>query len=261
MENYPLVSILSTFKDEKNMLEIVMKSVLMQDYPNIEHIITDANSSDGSSDVYDEYSKKYSEKNIKSIWKSEPDRCIADGANKAAYMMSGEYFLFLTNPFVSANSLSTLLNSLVESNHDAVCGGVIFQREGMAVRRWRGNKWHWRFGWMAANETLCIRTGLFKKYGPFNEKYRSSFDYDFQVQLFKDKEVNIKVLKTPIIIFYAGGTSNAGISGNMNAIKEDYSILKAHKIKFAWFTILCKCIAAFFAYLFAPRKPVEKWVH
>jgi len=44
------------------------------------------------------------------------------------------------------------------------------------------------------------------------------------------------------------------ISGNIKTIREDYIALKAHKVRFAWFTLLCKCFAAFCAYTFLSKK-------
>jgi len=257
MEKYPLVSILSTFKDSKEMLTLVADSVLLQDYPNIEHIIIDSVSKDGSIELLKEYESKYSENNFSLIWKSEPDRCIADGANKAAKLMSGSYFMFITNPFISSESLGLLMKNLISGQYDAVCGGAIFHRDGMIIRRWRGTKWHWRLGWMAVNEALCIRSELYEKYGPFQEEYINAFDYDFQLRVFMDKKVKIKTINKPIVYFYAGGTSNGSIADNIASIKENYAILKSNNVKFAWFTVLCKCFAAFLAYTFVLRKDIS----
>jgi len=258
MSTYPLVSILSTFKDSKDMLILVMASVLSQDYPNIEHIIIDSASIDGSVELLHEYEKLYSNSNCKLKWKSEPDKCIPEGANKAAALMTGDYFIFLTNPFISTSSLSTLMNHLIDESLDAVCGGVLFHKEGIVIRRWKGNKWNWRFGWMAMNETLCMKKELFVKHGPFNEDFNNAFDYDFQVQIFKDKETRCKSIKVPLVYFYAGGTSGGSTAGNIVSIKENIAILKHLKISFAVFTVLCKCIAAFLAYTFVYKKDISK---
>jgi len=257
MTHYPLVSILSTFKDCKDMLKIVADSVLSQNYPNIEHIIIDSASTDGSVEMLRNYEKAYSDKKYSLIWKSEPDKCIADGANKAAKMMSGEYFIFLTNPFISSDSLYILMKNMLDGNYDAVCGGAIFHRNGIVVRRWHGVKWSWRLGWMAANETLCIKKELYEKHGPYSEKLSTSFDYNFQLSLFKDKDVQLNVIKVPIIYFYAGGISNDGIAGKFKTIKEDYSALKAHNVKFARLTIMGKCTAAFLGYMLASKEDIS----
>jgi len=253
LERYPLVSIISTFKDSKIMLKHVTDSVLFQDYPNVEHCIIDSNSTDGSVDLLKEYESQFSEKGYTLKWKSESDKCIAEGANKAASMMSGDYFMFLTNPFVSSSSLSTLVKALVEDDLDAVSGGLLFHRDGIVIRRWRGNRWPWRLGWMAANETLCMKKELFEKNGPYCERHNASFDYDFQLSVFMDKTVKSRVLKTPIIFFYADGISN---SNKFDTIKEDYASLKSHGVKFAWFTLLFKCFAAFLAYTFVRKKNI-----
>jgi hypothetical protein len=109
---------------------------------------------------------------------------------------------------------------------------------------------------MAANETFCLKREIFEKYGPFSYEFSTSFDYNFQLSVFMDKSIRLKAIQKPIVYFYAGGISNAGIAGNIKTIKEDYAALKAHKVKFACLTLLCKCIAAFLGYMSASRKDI-----
>jgi len=239
------------------MLKLIMESVLSQDYPNIEHIIIDSESTDGSVELLHEYSSKYSEKKYNFIWKSEPDRNMIEGYNKALALLTGEYFMTHTDPFVNSSAVSLLVRNLNIGKYDSVCGGAIFQKDGVVIRRWSGKKGNWRFGWMAAQGSLCISTDTLRKHGNFSEKYTTSFDYDFQLRILMDKSIRINSIKQPIIIFFAGGVSNGTFNDNKTSIKENYKILKDNNVKFAWFTVLCKCIIAFCAYTFASRKNIE----
>jgi glycosyltransferase len=254
IENLPMLSIISAFKNDKNMLKIVMDSVLSQDYHNIEHVIIDSASKDGSVELLKEYTKTYIAKGFNLIWVSEPDNGICEACNKAIKIINGKYLMVLSNPFVSSKSISIFMEHLIEGVYNGISGGQIFQRNGVIIRRWSGRKGKWRFGWMAASETLCIEKSIVEKHGLYNIKYPTAADYDFQLRIFRDKDLKFKTIKIPIVNFLAGGISNKGIAGNFNSIKQDYKILKSQKIYFAWFTLLCKCIRAFFAYTFASRK-------
>ena len=256
-ENSPLVSLISTFKDNKNMMRIIMNSALSQDYPNIEHVIMDAASKDGSIELLEEYTGKYSAKGFSLIWKSEPDKGPSDAVNKAFTFMNGEYILFFIDPFVSIDSLNILLRSLTKGKYNVVSGGIIFQKNGIIIRRWSGKKGHWRLGWIPAVPTMCFEKKIIEKHGiSFNLNYKHSNDYDFLLHFLKDKDIKFNTVKIPIVNFTAGGISNGGIENNLKSIKNDYIILRNHKVKFAWFTLLCKCIRAFCAYTFASRKKV-----
>jgi glycosyltransferase involved in cell wall biosynthesis len=66
-----------------------MESILRQDYPNIEHIVLDGGSSDGTVDVLRKYDDRIA------LWKSEPDRGIYDAWNKGLALARGEWICFL----------------------------------------------------------------------------------------------------------------------------------------------------------------------
>ena len=89
-----LISILSTFYNDREMLVRILDSVLGQSYQKIEHVVTDGGSIDGSVEVLKEYEEKYKKAGKRLIWKSEKDSGIYDGCNKAAAMASGDYLLF-----------------------------------------------------------------------------------------------------------------------------------------------------------------------
>jgi glycosyltransferase len=252
----PLISILSTFKNNKAMMKVVMDSVLSQNYSNIEHVITDSASTDGSVDTLKSYEQKYAQKGYSLVWTSKPDHCIAEGINKAIRLMRGSYFMLLFDPFVSYDSLNTLVCELITGKYDGAYGGSIYQKNGVIIRRWSGKGGHWRFGWMAASEAFCMKRDIVEKHGMFNEKYKTAEDYDYQIRLFRDKTLNFFSVPIPIVNYLAGGTSNGGLKNNFYSITTCYKILKNQGVKFAFWTVLCKCAIAFFAYLFSPKTKV-----
>jgi GT2 family glycosyltransferase len=150
------------------------------------------------------------------------------------------------------------MKNLLDGGYDGVCGGCIFQRDGIVVRRWSGKKGSYKFGWMACNEALCLDAKILGKHGVFHEKYGACFDYDFQLRVLMDKGIKINCIVHPIIYFFAGGASNGSIADNKKAIENCYVILKDNGVRFAWFTLLCKCIIAFFAYALASKKDISQ---
>ncbi|MDR1871949.1 MAG: glycosyltransferase [Deltaproteobacteria bacterium] len=251
--NSPLISILSAFKNDIKMLKLVMDSVLEQNYPKVEHVIIDGESTDGSVDLLKEYESKYFLKGYLLVWKSEKDNNSSEAYNKAAGIASGAYFIQFTNLFVSDNSLKTIVDLLVNGGYHGVAGGYIYLRNGRIIRRWSGKQLPWRLGWMAATETFLISRTVLEKYEIADPAFKRSSDYNFQLSLFLDPKIIVKSFNIPITLFISGGESNGGFMNNLKSIYWDYIALRNHKVKFAFFTSFCKCIHAFFGYLLAPR--------
>ncbi len=252
------ISIASTYYNDKNMAKKVMDSVLSQTYANIEHVIVDGGSTDGTVELIKEYEEKYKLAGKKLVWISEKCK-LYEGFNKALNMTKGEYVICGTDPYINNSVIEKIMSVLTEYNADYVYGGMLYQRDGKIIRRWsgKGSPKLWRFGWMAATPTLCIKRTIWEKYGPFDVNLKSASDYDFQISLFKDKTLSSKYIPQQLVLYYAGGTSNGTLKRKIQSIEECQYILKKQGVKFAWFTNLCKTIVAVFAYLFSSRKTVE----
>jgi len=85
----PLVTVVTAVFNGQPYLEGCLESVLRQDYPNIEHIVMDGGSSDGTLDVLRHYDDRIA------FWKSGPDKGVYDAWNKALAEASGEWISFL----------------------------------------------------------------------------------------------------------------------------------------------------------------------
>src|ERR1700722_15718402 len=85
----PLVTVITAVYNGQPYVAGCLESVLRQDYPNIEHIVLDAGSNDGTVDVLRQYDDRIA------LWRSEPDRGIFDAWNKALLEAHGEWICFL----------------------------------------------------------------------------------------------------------------------------------------------------------------------
>lgn len=251
------ISILSTFYNDREMLKRVMDSVLMQTCMNLEHIIVDAASSDGSIQLIREYEEKYVQAGKTLKWISEPDKGIYYGFNKAFGLSTGDYIMVnAPDPYADVHVMSDLLEVLKKERPDYVYGGMYYQKDGKIIRRWSGKPGNWKLGWMAATPTLCVKRSLMEKYGPFDTENISA-DYKFQVRLFMDSSLKSHYMDRIMVIYYAGGTSNGGIKANLNSIKDGQKALNDYGVPFGWFITLCRIFRAAFAYLFASHKKIK----
>lgn len=251
------ISILSTFYNDKKMLKLVMDSVLMQTCRDLEHIIVDAASTDGSVELLQEYEEKYAKAGIEMKWVSEPDKGIYYGFNKAFDLSTGDYIMVnAPDPYADERVFADLMEVLEREDPDYVYGGIYYQKNGKIIRNWSGRPGNWRLGWMAASVTLCVRRDLMEKCGPFDTNNLAA-DYKFQIRMFQVPSLRSYHLDRMMVVYYAGGTSNGGIKANLVSIREGKRALKDCGVPFAWFTMFCKMLRALFGYVFVFHKRIE----
>lgn len=248
------ISIISIFYNDKPHLLEILKSVQEQDYPNIEYIVIDGGSTDGSVQVLKNAEEAFGGK---LRWISEKDEGIYDACNKGLRMMSGDYFLFLPDILVNQRIISRMMAVLKEGTFDGCHGGMYYVKNGRIIRRWSGKNGNWRFGWMPATPTLCLSRKIYENYGEFRTDYASGADYEYDIRFLKDGKIKLKAIKEPLILYQAGGVSNGGIKANLLGLKEGHRALKENGVRFAWVTDICRSMIAVVAYAFASRKKID----
>lgn len=125
------ISIVSTFYNDKKMLKLMMDSVLAQDYSNIEHVVTDADPTDGSVDLLQEYEKKYAECGKKLIWVSERGNGIYDSFNRVANMSSGNSLMFGSDPYYDTHSISLVVIESIVALLSSILAFLMIKRLGL----------------------------------------------------------------------------------------------------------------------------------
>ena len=117
------ISVITVVFNGERYLESTIKSVISQDYPNLEYIIIDGGSTDKTLDII----KKYKENISKII--SEPDKGLADAMNKGVSYATGEWILHLhsDDTFLDSMSLQKLMNKNVLNKNFWITGYLFFQ--------------------------------------------------------------------------------------------------------------------------------------
>jgi len=197
----PLVTIITVSFNAEKFLEATIKSIIEQDYPNIEYIIIDGSSTDATIDII----KKYHQ--YVHYWISEPDSGIYDAMNKGIHVVSGEWVNFMNagDSFVSPNSISRIFNEL-QKNTDIICGDVFLVDEANQTKCYQKSS---GFNNISNGMIPCNHQGMFVKTPIiknelFNTHYQLAADYDFIVKSYSKKK-NFQFIDEAICNFLLGG--------------------------------------------------------
>jgi len=205
------ISIITVVFNNVENIEKTIKSVFNQTYKNIEYIVIDGGSTDGTIDII----KKY-KKNI-DYWISEPDKGIYDAMNKGAKKATGDYLYFLNSGdyFYDFDVLYNLSENFLE-NSDLVVGSVIKLYEDYKTLS-KAQIHKLSLGVMPPHQGSFIKRKVFEELDGYNIKYKSSGDFDFFCKFYKSN-YSYKLLKDKIAYMPSGGySSQKNISANETA--------------------------------------------
>ncbi|EQB39190.1 hypothetical protein M947_08525 [Sulfurimonas hongkongensis] len=217
--NHPKVTVVTVTYNAEQYLEQTIKSVAEQDYPNIEYIIIDGASTDGTIDII----KKYEKYII--YWISEPDGGIYDAMNKAIDAATGEWINFMNagDSFCEKNTLSEVIKNL-DSNTDLICGDIYYlENNKKTYRKAKGIDGGFN-GIFCCHQALFTKTNIMKE-KKFSLEFPIAADYNFVLSCFV-KKYNFQFINFPIVDFLAGGFSEQeNFRANIESIKIllDYS--------------------------------------
>ena len=209
MTEQPLVTVITVVYNiiengRKDFLIQNFESVHNQTYKNIEHLIIDGASTDGTIDLL----KKYERKGwIHFI--SEPDSGIFDAMNKGHKKAKGEYALVLNSDdwYASNDVIECMVKKSLETDSDYVYGNQkTYSRKDLFLGIWKGNPaqfWHY----MPFNHpTIMIKNSIVAKQGYYRTDFDTVEDYRFVIQLILDDYKGVYIDKS-IVNFREGGAS------------------------------------------------------
>lgn len=203
-----------TYNCEKE-VEKTIQSVLSQTYPDIEYIIVDGASKDGTLAVVNKYKKQIS----KIV--SEPDKGVYDAMNKAVNIATGEWVNYMNagDSFASNNTISQLFEQ--DHSNAGVLFGDTISVKGCSSEIVRYNPKWWRHKYMpSCHQSIFVRRGILQKY-PFDLKYKIAADLDSFKRM---KDNNVVFDYVPIIV--AQYDISGGISQNPDKYyRELYHII------------------------------------
>lgn len=216
------ISLLTVSYNSAATIEDTIKSVVSQDYKDIEYIIVDGKSKDNTVDIIKSYDSQLSQ------WISEPDKGIYDAMNKGLKMTSGEVVGMLNSDdyYFDNHVISKVAQAFEDPSVDAVFGNLIVvdpNRLDKVVRLYSAKKWHpgkFAKGFMPPHPTFFVRRKYYEQFGLFKTDYKIASDYELLIRFLYVHKLRYKYLPMTMVVMRQGGVSSSGIKSNIILNKE-----------------------------------------
>jgi glycosyltransferase involved in cell wall biosynthesis len=230
------ISIITAVYNNQTEIRNAVDSVLAQSYPNIEYIVVDGASNDGTTEIIQSYGGKITR------FISEPDKGIYDALNKGLNLATGEIvgILHSDDIFFSNDTLTHVAATFVRTGCDAVYGDLLYVSKAdtsNVVRFWKSSPFDatkFKTGWMPAHPTLFMKKEVYEQYGLFDLRYRIASDYDLMLRTLGSGQLHAEYVPEVITRMRVGGASNKSFKNIWRKSKEDYLALKRNKMGGFW---------------------------
>jgi len=214
-----------------------LESILKQTYQDIESIIIDGASKDGTMDIVREYEPRFQGR---LRWVSEPDKGIYDAMNKGIRMATGDVIgLLNSDDFYTCNDVLETVASVFSENNDldAVYGDIHYVRGNDLKNcvRYYSSKHFVRErmmkGWMPAHPSFYCRREVYQKYGLFDMGFKVAADFEQLLRLIYIHQIKTQYIEKDFVTMRLGGLSTEGWRSHVKIMKDHLRAFRKNGVK------------------------------
>ncbi|WP_224994875.1 glycosyltransferase family 2 protein [Cesiribacter sp. SM1] len=236
------ISIITVVYNNVNTLRDTIESVLSQDYADIEYIIVDGKSTDGTVELVQSYGNRIQK------FISEKDEGLYDAINKGISIASGEIIGLLHSDdlFHKTTALRQVVEAFRQQQVDSVYADLHYVDKNdtwKVIRNWRSGNYHresFRRGWMPPHPTFYVRRSIYETYGLYDTAFKSAADYELMLRYLYKHNISTHYIQETLIDMRVGGTSNHSILNRLRANREDYIAWKKNNLSPSFYTRILK---------------------
>jgi glycosyltransferase involved in cell wall biosynthesis len=210
----PKIAVITVCYNAAAVIEQTIESVLRQTYDNIEYVVIDGGSTDGTVAILQKYSDRLSK------WVSEPDKGIYDAMNKGIDLVTGNWVYFIGAGDELNNVLDGVAGKLVKTN--CVYYGDVFREDIKQV--YDGEYSAYRLAVLnICHQAIFYPLAALKKYR-YNTKYPLLADHELNMRIYGDKDFVFEYM--PLIIANYEGDGLSALSWDLDFFKDKMKIVK-----------------------------------
>jgi glycosyltransferase involved in cell wall biosynthesis len=248
------VSIITVVYNGASFIQDCIKSILNQTYPDIEYIIIDGQSTDGTVEIVQSYGTKIAH------FISEPDKGLYDAMNKGIGLATGEVIgLLNADDFYRHNRvIENMVATFERTGSDAVYGDMLYvdRNDPQKLKRyWRSGWYHdnaFLWGWMPGHLSFFAKRLLYEKHGAFRLDMKSAADYELMLRFIHKNKARLAYMDEVTIVMRAGGISNSSLKNRLRANREDQTAWQLNNLKPYFFTFWLKPLRKLKQYISKP---------
>ena len=221
------ISIITVCLNRQKVIKETIESVLSQNYKDIEYIVIDGGSSDGSLEILNSYFSDID------CLISEPDNGIYSAINKGLSKATGDIIglLHAGDLFYDNNVISNIAGCFNQGDFDLVYGhSVVYSEDRKKIIRKNVSPTYkdnlMKFGWFPSHQSIYLKSSVFDQCGDYNEDYKIAADYEFLLRVLLVHKLKAKRLDMFLLKFHLGGVSSKNI---MSVVESNYECFIAWK--------------------------------
>ncbi len=236
------ISIITVSYNSAKTIEDTITSVLNQDYPDIEYIIIDGASTDGTMEIVNRYKQQIS------CIVSEPDEGIYDAMNKGIKLATGDVIGILNADdfYINNHVVTRVVKEFQISDAGAVFADLVYVKPenlNKVIRKYSSKAFtpkKFAFGWMPAHPTFFLKKSYYNQYGLYKTDYKIAADYELLIRMLYLNKVPYNYIPEILIKMRLGGVSTNSLQSNLILNQEILRACKENGIKTNLFMIYSK---------------------
>lgn len=226
------ISVVTAVYNRADTIGDTMRSVASQSWGDIEHIVQDGGSRDGTLDVIERHCGPATQLT------SEPDAGIYDALNKGIARASGDVIGLMHSDdiFASPLVLEKVAAKFAKTGADGIYGDLQYvsaNDTGHVVRHWTSGIYRpakLRRGWMPPHPTLYLRREVYERHGLFDTSFRIAADYDAMLRYLALGNITLGYVPEVLVKMRVGGESNRSLERIMLKSREDLRALRKNRV-------------------------------
>lgn len=223
------ISVITVCYNGASTIEQTLKSVAEQAWNNIEHIVIDGGSVDGTMLVVDSY--RFGLAHVV----SEKDNGIYDAMNKGIALATGDVIGFINADdfYPSTDVLEKVARVFENPSLDACYGDLCYVGQNdssSTIRYWKSSEFvpgTFEAGWCPPHPTFFVRRSIYKRFGGFSLNYKIAADVELMMRFLEVHKIRAHYLPEVLVHMRMGGQTNKSLS---NIVKQNREILRALRL-------------------------------
>ncbi|OOY11967.1 glycosyl transferase [Thioclava marina] len=226
------ISVITAVYNSQETVGEAIESVGRQTHPELEHLIIEGKSKDGSLAAIERASHD------RMFLVSERDKGIYDALNKGVAQASGDIVGFVhSDDFLAHDNVLTRIAAAFEDPQvEAVFSNLDYVSQAdttKVVRHWATGPYSaakLKRGWMPAHPTLYLRRSVYERLGGFDTSFRIAADYDFILRYFSQATGGSVYVPEVLYKMRLGGVSNRNLARIREKMGEDWRAIRRNKV-------------------------------